>query len=68
MRQAKDCHNQSMEFSIWHKRWDQMKVDVLGDNALNTMETSVGKNSMLQEKFFFFSRDWFTLYQSKARS
>jgi len=44
-----------------------MEVDVLGDNTLDIMETSVGGNSMLQETFFFFSRDKFTLDQSKQR-
>jgi len=56
-----------MEFSIGHKCWNQMEVDVLGDNALDTMEASVGWNSMLQEPFFFVSRDRFPLDQSKQR-
>jgi len=65
--QAKDSHYQSMEFSIGHKRWNRMEVDVLGDNALDIMEAGVGWNSMLQETFFFFSRDGFPLDQSKQR-
>jgi len=54
-----------MEFSIRYKRWNQMEVYVLGDNALDIMETCVGWDSMLQEPFFFFSRDRFPLDQSK---
>jgi len=63
--QAKDSHYQPMEFSIGHKRWNQMEVDVIGDNGLDIMEAGVGWNSMLQETFFFFSRYGFPLDQSK---
>ena len=63
--QAKDSHYQSMEFSIRHERWNQMEVDVLGDNALDIMEAGVGWNSMLQEAFFFFSRDELPFDQSE---
>jgi len=42
-----------------------MEVDILGDNALDIMEASVGWNSMLQETFFFFSRDRFPFDQSE---
>jgi len=65
MCQVEDIHNQSIEFRIGHERWNQMEVDVLCDNALDIMEARVGWNSMLQEPFFFFSRDRFTLDQSK---
>jgi len=44
--QAKDGHNQSMEFRIWHECRDQVEFDVVGDNTLDTMETSVGGNAM----------------------
>jgi len=63
--QAKDSHYQSVEFSVGHKRWNQVKVDVLGDNALDVMEAGVGWDSMLQEAFFFLSRDGLPFDQSE---
>jgi len=63
--QAEDSHNQSMKFSIGHKRWNQMEVGVLGDNALDVMEAGVGWDAMLQETFFFLRRDGLPFDQSE---
>ena len=67
MCKAKDSHNQSMEFLIGHERWNQMEVDILGNNALNVMEAGVGWDPMLQEPCFFFHCDRFPFDQSKQR-